>query len=202
MKINLLAIKAIVIVSAIGLTSCNADDEYFDIGYSTLAEGLFTRSGDPGGDIENPYNYPTKSEILADPAVRSKMDALWQQTLTYASIEGRREYGCYICYNNIRGYYFEDFPPGPIITTATNAEITFPGTQNIDACAVFHTHTTLEYCDSTAQRYTGASDRDRNGNHARMMPCFVYDYQTPLLIGGMSKNSPAEVYGYGQDFRH
>lgn len=50
-KMNFAAIIAVVVVtlSAMWFTSCTADDEYGNFEFDTLAEGLVTRSGDPGG---------------------------------------------------------------------------------------------------------------------------------------------------------
>jgi len=47
-KMNLTAIAVVMVtMTATWLTSCTAD-EYGDFAFGTLAEGMFTRSGDPG----------------------------------------------------------------------------------------------------------------------------------------------------------
>ena len=72
-KMNLTAIIAVVMVamSSINLVSCTADEEYGDLAFGTLANGMFTRSGENGGGtqqnkdtIENNYT-PKFTEIEA-----------------------------------------------------------------------------------------------------------------------------------------
>lgn len=195
---------AFVATAAFMLASCSQDDEYYyDSEMFTRADGMMTRSGgDPGGNEgRTTSQYPSANEILADNVVKAHLESLWQQTVNAASAQGRREYGCYIYYNN-GSFSCEDVEPGPINTScAQSSGIRFTIKNDPALCAVFHTHTTLEYCDSTLQRITGPSSGDLSGSYASMLPCFVYDYEGIKIMGTQSKTAPAKIYIYGLDRR-
>ena len=128
------------------------------------------------------------------------MDGLWQATLNAASPSGRREFGCYIYYDN-GSYSCVDVEPGPINTSCSkNSSIKF-GKKDPKMCAIFHTHTTLEYCSSTKRRSTGPSGPDEAMSYASEMPCFVYDYLGGVIMGTQSKTALADVYTYGIERR-
>jgi len=193
-------ITFIITVSVIGLASCNAADDYSDIGYCTLAEGMFTRSGDPGGG-EDAYCYPTNKAILANSSVISKMNEVWQQTKSYANEERRCEFGFLIFQDrNNMTFYFSPIIKGKDVGKGETASIVFPAETSPELVAAFHTHTTYQYCDSTASRQCGPSSKDLGGSYASLMPCFVYDYEGSVC-GGDSKDRPARIYSYGQSSR-
>ena len=181
------------------LASCSQDDDNYDSDMYTLAE-MGTRlggGGDPGGGT-NPY--PSKSEISNNPDVLAKMLEVWNQTIASAEEGARREFGFYIKYN--QGVYtFGDVFSGEPAGHNEHAHITLPGTNDPAVCAVFHTHTSLINCDSTMERNVGPSREDYRSNHARLMPCFVYDYQSGPIMGGQAPDSPGALYSYGQERR-
>lgn len=184
------------------LASCSQDDDYYESDMYTLAE-METRSG--GGDPGNgggTYVYPTSEEILSNDAVRKHLDKLWKQTIKDATEDGRHELGCLICQRKSDlTYYFQDLPAGSNITGPTEAHITLPGNLDSEVCAVFHTHTTLEYFPEKYWRYTGPSDTDKSGSHAAYLPCFVYDYTGEYITGRQIKNYAGDIYVYGQPRR-
>ena len=194
---GLLAVIALMLAASI-YASCSSDDDDYDNGWvelETMARG--TRAGN--GETGNNTVWPTASEILASPAVTAKMDELWNETVNYASAEGRREFGCFILYDpQNHTYSFEPITPGPVVNGTQHASISFNGYLNANCCAFFHTHTTLEYCnDTTFYRITGPSGSDTTqSNFRNIMPCFVYDYTLPSIKGGESKLLDAKKYIY------
>ena len=183
------------------LASCSQDDDYYDSDMYTLAE-TGTRlaeggeGGDPGGG--GTYVYPTSEEILSNGVVRQHLDNLWAQTIADATEDGRRELGCLICQRKSDlTYYFQDLT-GPYITGPTEAHITLPGDLDSEVCAVFHTHTTLEFLPEKYHRKTGPSGPDSTGSHAHYLPCFVYDYEDAEIMGHQAKECSAKIYQYGQ----
>ena len=52
---------------------------------------------------------------------------------------------------------------------------------NVKVCAIFHTHTTIEYCERGTQRKTGASDDDKYTARLKKLPGLVYDYVDNLI---------------------
>ena len=118
---------------------------------------------------------------------------------TDATEDGRRELGCLICQRKSDlTYYFQDLTPGPYITGPTEAHITLPGNLGSEVCAVFHTHTTLEYFPENYWRYTGPSQADSSSSHAAYLPCFVYDYTGEYITGHQAKDYDGKIYPYGQ----
>lgn len=184
-----------------GVFSCSNEDEpWAEEEYCSLSKRRITRAYMEGPQSP-PYNYPTKEDIRNNSIVEEHMKSLWEQTKAAASEFGRAEKGCYICYNRqTLSYYFIDFD-GPIQSGPSQASIIFPASNDSNICAAFHTHTTLQYLDTTYIRLTGPSRTDLQGNLAATMPCFVYDYAAPSIKGGESKDSLAKIYPYGTNRR-
>lgn len=196
-KMNLLFYASLSMMLCTSIVGCSNDDDYNNENeFVTLAEQKMTRSLNEGGII-----YPSAAEILSNNNVKTKMDQLWRQTIANASQSGRREYGCYIYHNHTNDtYHFVDVC-GPVQTEPSSAGIVFNVSLTSELCAVFHTHTTLQYYDTTYNRVVGPSTSDTNSTLASLMPCFVYDYVKGIR-GGDSKDDPAMIYTYGLNKRY
>ncbi len=188
-------------MGSIIIGACSGDDDYDDYAgkeLQTRADGAMQRSGE--GGIVRVDSFPTVYEIASNSVVIAKMNKVWQQTIDYASPQGRREYGFYIFYDKSTNLYsFSDVIEGPIIANCEiSASINWPSLRDgSKLCALFHTHTSLQYCDGNLKRNTGASHRDSISINAGWLPGLIYDYSGQSIISGQLKNSPHELYKYG-----
>lgn len=189
----------------IGITiygSCSSDDDdypyLYQEGYTSMANSRMTRSGEES----NSGQFPVISAIVNNSTVVSKMNEVWQQTKDAASSSGRSEFGFYIYYNRATCQYsFSEVFQGPIVSCGTRATLNFPGTNNPNVCAMFHTHTTFEYCNNTIRRSTGPSNLDTQSADSSKVSGILFDYKDSVIVGGMSKNLESKVYTYGPERR-
>ena len=176
------------------LFSCSQDGEYMDSETGTL-----TRA------VNGVYTFPPVSEITNSSVVKTQMNKAWELMKSNASSSSRSEYGFYIYYNhNSKSYYCGDIVAGPVTSgcEGTNASISLGKvTNNIDVCAFFHCHTTLQYCPADNSRKTGPSSSDLNFANSNNLPGILYDYSASTIYGGQSKNSTYKVYTFGPNKR-
>ena len=183
------------VVLCMGLVSCTNDSELAQMGKNDIS----TRA------VQGIYTYPTVLEVLEQPVVKSHMEAAWARMKSSASKDSRSEFGFYIYKNQRTGkYYVGDMVEGPAITgcEGTNANISLGiVTSNINVCAFFHCHTTLQYCPETTSRYTGESQSDISIANSIKLPGILYDYSSRIIRGGYDKNDSYRVYTFGPDQR-
>ena len=151
------------------------------------------------------YTYPDVNEIIHDYSVQAQMDEAWAETVRSATKYGRREFVFYVYYNVEN----DKFTCGPITEGAiisgcegTHASIHLgKPTDNVACCAVFHCHTTLQYCPSDVHRLTGSSSGDTHFSSEYKLPGILYDYSSTTIYGGESKTAPHKIYLYGPTHR-
>lgn len=179
-----------------GFYSCTNED---NISNSHDESDISSRS------VRAVYTFPSVSEITASSVVKTKMDEAWQLMKDNASSSGRSEYGFYIYYNHSsKTYYVGNIVAGGVASgcAGTNASISLGRvTSNIDVCAFFHCHTTLQYCPSTDSRTTGESTSDINFANNNRLPGILYDYSSSTIYGKHSKNDPNKIYTFGPNKR-
>ena len=188
----------------IGITiygSCSSDDDdypyLYQEGYKSLASSRMTRSGEE----TNIVVFPSVSEIIANPTVKAKMDDVWQQTKDAASSNCRKEFAFFIYFDrNKNKYSFSDIVEGEPTICDSTACLYLAHSNNVDRCAWFHTHTTLQYCDDV-RRATGPSEGDSITAQNMALPGILYDYSVSEIRGGMSKDLPYKVSTFGPERR-
>ena len=200
--------------TCIGFTinsSCSSDEDYDN--YSSGKE-LFTRAeremgrGNENGQSEL-VPYPNATRIKNDPTVKAKMQEAWELTKENSSPSGRTEYGFYIYYDatsdilscgpmqngepsNWCGGEYGDSPDIDLGNDSNNVKV----------CAIFHTHTTIEYCERGTQRKTGASDDDKYTARLKKLPGLVYDYvDNPIHNPEHHKTDSAHIITFGRSQR-
>lgn len=174
----------------IGLSSCTEESDI-----SLENKGVSTRV------MKGVYTYPPVSEILKQDVVKKQMDAAWDKMKNSAKQDARSEFGFYIYKKQPDGdYYVGEIVEGPVTSgcEGTNASISLGRvTSNIDVCAFFHCHTTLQYCPKTTSRSTGESQSDKDFANNNKLPGILYDYLSPTIQGGHDKNDPYKIYEFG-----
>lgn len=170
-----------------------------DIGnMSSEKEGLSTRSA------RAIHSFPDVSRIKSDPEVVEKMNEAWEAMKSYASEGHRREYGFYIYYDESSDdiycgklQYGDDVSECVGTHGSIDLEEDDPTTFMKTVCAHFHCHTTLQYCPSYVSRATGPSDGDISLVNTRKLPGILYDYASPTIYGGDSKDDDYMVQTFG-----
>ena len=159
-----------------------------------------TRTGRTRSTLEGPVIFPTTSMIAGSQEILSRMNDSWEQTLASCTSTKRREYGFYIYYDYMTGAITGGINyAGQEVSCGANASLHMGSPTNTSTlCGMFHTHTSLEYCDSTKFRNTGPTDVDVAAANQKQIPGFLYDYEAPVIHGGDSKNAPKKLYIYGQ----
>lgn len=184
----------ILVLMFIGVSSCTNEENNLD--QNKVDSSIKTRAV---------YTFPTVSQILASTVVQNAMEAAWRQMISTASASGRSEYGFYIYYNHNNGsYYVGNTVAGPVNSgcAGTNSSISLGRvTSNIDVCAFFHCHTTLQYCPSTDSRRTGPSSSDTSFANNNNLPGIVYDYSSSTIYGGHNSNDNYTSYTFGPSQR-
>ena len=156
--------------------------------------------------------FPSETEMMADPAIQAHAANLWTQTLALCTPTNRHEVGCWILLNTATDTYSftvtTNGPPTPnnedsiinllplpsdvpLHPNITNGAATY-------TVASFHTHTPSTYV-SGRPRIVGASPADTNASETLLVPGLVYDYvensETPGEIpAGHPMNAPAQLY--------
>lgn len=178
-----------------GLVSCTNDSEVAQMGKDDIS----TRA------VQVTYTYPSVSDILKQSVVKNQMEAAWTRMKSSANENSRSEFGFYIYKKQPDGeYYVGDIVEGPATTgcEGTNASISLGRvTSNIDVCAFFHCHTTLQYCPETTSRTTGESQSDINFANNNKLPGILYDYSASTIYGGHDKNDSYKEYTFGPTHR-
>lgn len=130
------------------------------------------------------------------------MDEAWQLMKDDVSSSRRSEYGFYIYYNHSnKTYYVGNIVAGGVASgcAGTNASISLGRvTSNIDVCAFFHCHTTLQYCPPTDSRTTRESTSDINFANNNNLPDILYDYSSSSIIEGHSKEESYSTYTFAR----
>lgn len=175
----------------IGLFSCTEDSDVSLVGKNDVS----TRA------TRGFYTYPSVSEILKQDVVKRQMEAAWSKMKSSAGENARYEFGFFIYKKQLAGeYYVGDIVQGDKVEgcEGTNASISLGvPTSNIDVCAFFHCHTTLQYCPETNSRETGPSQSDISYANIKGLPGILYDYSDSRIYGGHDKNAPCEEYTFG-----
>ncbi len=168
-----------------------SEDYYFDEDFDSLAERRMTRSvTEPAtGDEEYiTYSYPEVTTIAGDPIVTGQMTEAWDMTIQSCTEESRCEYGFFIYKNHSTGnFYCDPIKAGVMVNNLTidHGSIALGiCSNNLDACAFFHTHTSLQYHMIQGYRRTGPSDADRAAAESYGIPGILYDYATPIIETG------------------
>lgn len=151
------------------------------------------------------YIFPNISSIVSNPVVVAQMNSAWNSMKSNASTSGRSEYGFYIYYNHTsKTYYCGNIVQGSVTSgcAGTNASISLGRvTNNVEVCAFFHCHTTLQFCPATDRRSTGPSTSDTNFANSNKLPGIVYDYSASVINGGDSMNNAFKAYTFGPSQR-
>lgn len=175
----------------IGFSSCTEDGDVSFVGKNDVS----TRA------TKGTYVYPSVGEILEQDVVKRQMEAAWSKMISSAGENVRYEYGFFIYKKQPDGeYYVGDIVQGGKVEgcAGTNASISLGRpTSNIDVCAFFHCHTTLQYCPSTNSRETGPSTTDINYANDKGLPGILYDYSDPIIYGEHDKGDPYKAYTFG-----
>jgi hypothetical protein len=161
--------------------------------------------------------FPDVSEIQSDATVSEAMNTVWAQTKSAASPSGRSERRFWI-YANTTGsnltFETDTYDTGPINTScepgtgssvSAGNPIDTQGTPTAGGryyVALFHTHTPLTYCSSSAARPTGPSENDNlYVSTGGGLPGLVYDYNATIIQGGHNINAPSRIYIFGSNKR-
>lgn len=175
----------------IGISSCTKESDVSFVGNNDVS----TRA------TRGVYVYPSVSEILKQDVVTRQMETAWSRMKNSASGSSRSEFGFYIYKKQPSGeYYVGEIVEGPATTgcEGTNASISLGRvTSNIDVCAFFHCHTTLQYCPEISSRRTGPSQSDINFANNNKLPGILYDYSSSMIQGGHDKNDSYKEYTFG-----
>lgn len=197
---NLLRIKCKILLFLVcsvllGLSSCTEETDVSSVGNNETS----TRAA------KGVYTYPSVSDILEQRVVKDQMKLAWDKMKSSASENSRSEFGFYIYKKQPDGdYYVGEIVEGTATTgcEGTNASISLGRvTSNIDVCAFFHCHTTLQYCPETTSRRTGPSQSDINFANNTKLPGILYDYSASTIQGGHSKEDNYTDYTFGPDKR-
>lgn len=150
---------------------------------------------------------PLYSDIMNNPAVKAKMDALWNAAVRDALSEPPvyHEKGCIIYFNTANNSYeFEDVPDSKEFNCEGVIEITFnlsaPNGYYVEGrrypVATFHTHPARTKCDQYIQYAVGPSDVDKNIGTV----CLLYDYigDNGKISGGHSAKDTYQLYHCAQ----
>ena len=148
------------------------------------------------------YQNVIKSKILM-----SRLGLFWDLMKQSAANNQRREYGCWLFYNEAhRKYYIGKTIEGPIVYGGDPGSIPF-GTTNCDSnlvpkqsvpIGVFHVHTTLTY-SSSGTKVCGPSNSDIDMLKKFNVPDsfgFLLDYSADSLNCGHSIDEPVSLYIY------
>lgn len=152
------------------------------------------------------HKFPDVSTIQNNSEVKSKMEEAWNKMKSNASESGRQEYGFFVYYEEASNrIYCGAIQSGPNITECEGSHGTIDPSPddpnfNLRVCAVFHCHTTLEYCPNYTSRPTGPSSADRNLADSWQIPGLLYDYTASTIYGGDKKDASygLEVFGKSQ----
>ena len=201
MKNKFLLLGIAIAIGAFVMHGCS-EDYYFEEDFDSLAERRMTRSvtepatGDEGYKT---YSYPEVTTIASSPKVISAMNEAWNMTLNSCTPLGRCEYGFYIYYDHAKGeYYVGDINQGEILDNRNigPAQVPLGGcSNNVDVCAFFHTHTSLEYFEiADAYKDPGASSADQAFASNHKIPGIIYDYPYRISAGDYKDINPAVYY--------
>ena len=165
--------------------------------------------GNESNVINMEVEYPDINTIQSKPVVLASMNSTWAETKSYASPNGRREYGFSI-YVNTTGtsidYEIGTMCLGGIVQCGTGASITITNTLPSESMtpitggnfcvAQFHTHTPYTHCNPTIHWREVGADYE----NASAYPQLVYDYigdNDGLIYGGHDPQAPSQIYSKG-----
>ncbi|MBQ6926451.1 MAG: hypothetical protein IJQ73_17585, partial [Kiritimatiellae bacterium] len=156
--------------------------------------------------------FPSETEMMADPVIQAHATNLWAQTLALCTPTNRQEVGCWILLDTATDTYsFTATTNGPPTPNDEDSNINllpvpsdtplFPRLTNgsaIYSVASFHTHTPSTY-RTGIPRIVGPSTSDTNASTTLSLPGLVLDYienaETPGKIPiGHPMNAPAQLY--------
>lgn len=203
-------IKVLLFLFGIGLiflSSCSDEDHYL-FGDENWEDIKIPRSRITKSSPEPPpnYSYPTVSQISSSPIVQNQMNDAWEMMKSSCSPSGRREYAFWIYYHHANNsFWCGEIKEGDLCyyTDGEGASVSMPqNVNNIEACAFFHTHTSLEFAPSGMSRTTGPSPNDLlYANKSGGLPGLLYDYSDSSIISGDSRNNSFKLYTFGPSQR-
>lgn len=154
---------------------------------------------------------PLYSDIMNNPTVKAKMDALWAASVQDAVNKPNASYhekGCIIYFNTTdNSYEFEDVPDSEEFKCEGSVEIHFEMPATIGypdrggkyPVATFHTHPARTKCDQYTRYAVGPSSTDKKMGTV----CLLYDYkgENGTIFGGHSAKDSCQLYHCAQE-RH
>lgn len=201
MKIKLLLLFTTATFTMFMLHGCS-EDEFWEEEFGSLAERRMTRSaGEPGDGGSNStlkrYTYPDVYTIARN--ITSEMDAAWKMTLDSCNKANRCEYAFYVYWDHVSKTFYCGSPQkgNEVDNSTLNSASVALGRcdNNIDVCAFFHTHTSLEYLTTeNAYKDPGASSADKNFAKNHGIPGILYDYPGRIYAGDSKVCKPKIYY--------
>lgn len=189
------------------LSSCSNEDYFlfYDENWTDIQvpRGRMTKSNP---EPQPNYTYPTVSQIASSSIVQGQMNNAWGRMKSSCSSYGRREYAFWIYYHHANdSFWCGEIKEGELFdyTVGEGASVSMPkNVNNIEVCAFFHTHTSLEFAPDGLSRVTGPSPGDISyANGAGGVPGLLYDYSDSVIYSGDSRNNSFQLYTFGPSQR-
>ena len=180
-----------------------------------LVRALATADGEPitVGPVTIWVQFPSETEMMADPVIQAHATNLWAQTLALCTPTNRQEVGCWILLDTATDTYsFTETIIGALTPNNVSSGIAlgkppsdiplFPTLQSgtaIYTVSSFHTHTPTTYQLPGEARIAGPSPSDKGASVSLQMPGLVFDYEKPSNVTngipmGHPMNAPARLY--------
>lgn len=198
----------LIVTQAMTFSNCSKDGYLFDdefwVDNCEMSRQRMTKSNpEPGNGQSN--DYPSVDVIKSSTVVQTKMGEAWSNMKNSCSQTGRREYGFWIYYNKDNSsFWCGDMLSGEETgyQVGTGASISFPPpTNNQQACAFFHCHTSLHFAPEGLSRVTGPSTSDTNVANSWGCPGLLYDYSASEIYSGHSLDDSYSLYTFGPSSR-
>lgn len=198
-----------VFLSFYSLVSC-VNLEYYELDdneHLFEQNRLFPRFKTKGENNSVIMAYPNVDSIMNSSVVIAKMDDAWNRMINSCTVDGRREFGFWICYDHENHtIWCCEMDSGPMVPYPDGGYVNLrelkTAKQRIQACAFFHTHTSFHLAQTSYSRTTGPSTDDNNlANNVFKVPGILYDYPLPNISGGHPVGKQHTIYKFGPDKR-